>query len=216
MSATSRLSLYNGALRMIGEEALLSLTENLPMRRYLDAVWDNGAIDYCLEQGYWYFALRTDKFDADTTLTPNFGYNYVFAKPADWIRTAMLCQDEGFNAPLTQVRDEAGYWYAYLTPLYVSFVSNDNSYGSDLAKWPPSFVQYVQAYLASEIAGRGTASQEMVERIGKSRDRLLLEARNKAAMNESAVFPPVGSWARSRFGRSSSYLDRGNRSQLIG
>lgn len=211
---TDRLSLYNGALRAVGQTQLTSLTENAEARFYLDGVWDNNAVKYCLEQGLWYFACRTSKFDEDPDLQTGFGYTYAFQKPDDWVRTAMLCQDEFFEVPLTQVRDEAGFWFANLTPLYVAYVSTDNSYGNDMSRWPESFTQYFQAYLASEIAPKLAPGE--VQRLEKDRDRKRLDALSKAAMNESATFMPVGSWVRARAGRNSFWLDRGNRNSLLG
>lgn len=212
--STSQLSLYNGALRIIGQTQLDTLTDNVEARYYLDGVWDNNAIKYCLEQGLWYFACRTSKFDSDPDLTPAFGYQYAFSKPADWVRTAMLCEDDHFQIPFTLVRDEAGFWFSDLTPLYVAYVSNDNSYGANMALWPESFTQYFQAYMAAEICHKLAPAE--VQRVEQERTKKLKEARSYAAMNESATFLPVGSWIRARYGRNPFWIDRGNRNSLIG
>lgn len=214
--STSQFQLYNGALRILKQEQLKSLSENVEARLYLDGVWSDGAIRYCLEQAQWYFAIRTAKFDADPSLAVSFGYANAFQKPSDWIRTSALCIDDRFQVPLTQVRDEAGFWFADITPLYVAFVSDDPDYGANFGLWPESFTQYVQAYLADEIAPKLTTSENDMKRVFEVRKKRLKEARTKAAMNESAMFPATGAWVRARYGQSGGWLDRGNRNSLIG
>ena len=53
-----------------------------------------------------------------------------------------------------QFKDEAGFWYADLDTIYVRFVSNDATYGGDLANWPQSFINMVEGYLALKISPR--------------------------------------------------------------
>ena len=109
--ATTKLNLYNKALRYLGERTLANLTEERAPRRLLDDVYDQGGIEYCLEQGQWHFAMRTISIDYDTTIEPPFGYKRAFSKPADWVVTSALCSDEYFNTPITQYVDEAEYWF---------------------------------------------------------------------------------------------------------
>ena len=80
---TSKLTLFNGALRLLGERRLASLTEDRPARRYLDDAWDDGLVDDALEQGFWNFATRTVQMTASTSVEPEFGYRYAFQKPDD-------------------------------------------------------------------------------------------------------------------------------------
>lgn len=212
----TQFQIYNGALRHLGQSRLLTLTDDIEARYALDDLWTNGLINYVLEQGYWYFAMRAAQFDADPNVAPNYGLAQGFVKPTDWIRTAGMCSDPYYNVPVTSFADEAGFWYSDTTPLYVKYISNDVDYGANLGKWPESFVEFVQAHMAWKICPRITGADQKVAALEKTRKTLLIDARSKAAMNESAAFPPAGTWTRARFGRSQSYLDRGNQSQLIG
>lgn len=209
--ATTQLSLYNGALALIKERSLVTLTDNNESRRQLDRAWD-GAIDACLEQGLWNFSIRTAKFTKEGAFTATFGYKNQFAKPADFIRIVAVCNDEYFNAPLTQYTDEAGYWYSDLDDIYVSYVSNAATYGSQLSRWPQSFVGVVEAYLAMKIAPRvaGTDDDSYMKKFRLA----LVDARSKDAMNEPTKFMPQGSWSAARSG--GVRRDRGSRGQLIG
>jgi uncharacterized protein YneR len=210
---TDKLSLYNGSLLVAGERFIASLSVQEEPRRLLDQVW-TGAIKYCLEQGQWHFAMRTIQIDYDSSIEPDFGYRRAFVKPDDWVNTSGLCSDEYFTAPLTRYIDEAGYWYADLDTLYVRYVSNDSLYGMDLNKWPETFREYVEAYLASRILLKIANSEDKAEKAGKLAEKRLMVAKNKAAMAEPTSFPARGSWssARNRFPRR----DGGGGGSLIG
>lgn len=214
--ATTRLLLYNAAILKLGERQLSSITENREPRRVLDIVWDTGAVDFVLEQGLWNFAMRTVELTYSPSSTPAFGYAKAFDKPTDWIRTAALCRDEYFKAPLNEYSDEAGFLFADLDTIYVKYVSNDVEYGGDLSLWPQSFVKYVAAYLASETARRITHHEGKVEKLEDEAGELLKQARSKDAMNEAAGFLPRGSWSRARRGGRGGRNDRGNPGSLVG
>lgn len=200
----NRLSLYNGALRLMGERGLASLTESREPRRLLDDVWNsgNGAIRFVLEQGQWNFAIRTIQIDYDTTIDPDFGFRRGFSKPTDWVRTVSLASDEYLTNPLSaqQCVDERGYWFCDLDKLYVRYVSDHASYGSDLSLWPESVTLFAHAYLASQIAPAFKASHAADMR--KLAKDFLRDAKNKDAMNEGTSYPRPGSWVRARMGGS--------------
>lgn len=216
--ATSRLKLYNGALLICAQRSVASLTVNEEARRLLDEVWDDGGVKYCLEQAQWKFAMRTSKFDYDTTITPDFGYVRAFAKPSDWVLTSALCSDEYFKSPVTEYADEAGYWFADLNEIYVRYVSDHDNFGNDLSRWPASFTEYVKSYFAWRIIHKlPGGSLEKISEVEKTSKRQLLFAKNRDAMAGPAQFPARGFWLNSRLGRGSFNRDRGTRhGNLIG
>lgn len=195
---TTKLSLYNDALLLIGERFLSSLTEEREPRRLLDQVWASGGINYCLEQGQWFFAMRTIQIDYDTAIEPSFGYSRAFQKPDDWILTTAVTSDEFFRVPLTQYTDEAGYWYAELDTIYVRYVSNDVGYGLDINKWPDSFREFVAAHFASRIALKINGSEEKADKIAKLSEKLLKKAKSKSAMAAPTKFAAQGNWSKAR------------------
>src|SRR5574341_228466 len=197
MSA-SQLGLYNGALLLCGERALTSLTEAVESRRLLDAAWDDDAVRYCLEQGLWNFATRAVQLDFTPSVSPEFGYRRAFDKPTDYVRVVALCSDEYFNVPLTQYVEEASYFFCDLDIIYLRYVSDDTSYGNDLSLWPPSFTQFVEAYLASKIVYKLTASERAHKRVEDTLRRRRIDAKSKDAMNDPTPFPAVGVWVRAR------------------
>lgn len=210
---TSKITVYNGALRNLGERRLASLTENVPARHELDAVWADDFVDDVLEKGLWNFATRTTQQDFREDVEPGFGFRRAFLKPEDFIRTAMLASDEYFSSPLMGYADEQGYWFADIDEIYVSYVSNDDTYGADYALWPPSFTRFAEAYLAHRIAP--AIAPKMMDAAFRLQRKLLTEARSRDAMNEPTKMLPEGDWSAARRG-SRGRSDRGSRHQLLG
>lgn len=219
--STDRLKIYNGALQICKVAALSSLTENNEARRQLDLVWNNDGVQFCLEQGQWTFARVAAKFTYDTSVAGNFGYRRAFAKPDDWVNTAAFCSDEYYRVPCNAMADEASYWYSDLDEVYVKYTSKDVNFGMNLAKWPVSFTNYVEAHFAGKVCGKLSGDSAREEAILKPRTGIeamaLNLAQNRDTQGEPTRFPPVGSWVRARTrGRTGDWADGGNRYRLIG
>lgn len=213
---STRLQLYNQALRYCGEGPLSSLTENREPRRLLDQVWDDGAVDACLERAQWKFAIRTVRQDYDPSVTPDFGFSRAFQQPDDFIILSAISADEYFNEPLTRFESEAGFWYAEQDTIYVRYVSNDSAYGGDTSNWSAAFSDYFACYLAENIVMRLTSDPRRQEVVMNQCSKLLREAKSIDAIQGPTRFPPPGSWHKARWGSSSGRRDRGSRGSLIG
>jgi hypothetical protein len=213
--ATTKLQLYNGALRILGERPLANLTEVVESRYVMDSIWDEGLIDYVLEQGQWQFATRGVKVYYSPDITASFGYQYGFEKPTDFVRTTAVCSDEYFNSPLLRYTEEAGFWFTDEAEMYIKYISNDEQFGGDLSLWPESFKKYVMSYMALEGSERLTQNSGKYEKLEKVTKKKLNEAKSKDAMAEPTKFMPSGSWSTAR---TSGYSkrDRGSRTSLIG
>lgn len=225
---TDRLALYNKALLACNEPRLASLAEDRKPRRILDEVWDGGWVKYCLEQGAWEFAMRTARIEVDEAFsTPDFGYQYAFEIPTDYVTTIAVCADEFFRQPLLRYAHEAGHWFADIEPLFVQFVSSDETYGGDLSRWSESFTDYAANYGASKIIGSlgGEKTEQVKVLLGPAgypeRGALrisLHHAKSMSARTQPTRFPAEGSWTRARRGARGGgrFGDGGSSSQLIG
>ncbi len=194
---TSKLAVYNSALLHCEERKIASLTENREPRRVLDDAWDS-AVSFCLEQGYWNFAMRSVQMDSSASVSPAFGYSYAFTKPEDWVRTFHLSVSETFEPPLNEFNDEGGYWYSNCDPMWAKYVSSDTAYGLDLSLWPETFAEYVAIRLAVKIVKRLTGSDPSLDRLLGMEKKARKDALSKDAMNEGVQRPPTGTWVRSR------------------
>lgn len=214
----TKLQLWNFALvDELGIDPLSDTGEPIEAGRHLVRVHDQ-VVAECLSQASWNFIVETVKLDADTGVTPAFGYPKVFAKPADWVRTVAVSEDEYFNYPLLNYYDDQGFWSADNSPIYVRYTSDDTGLGLDMDRWTPLFTRYVSLELASRVCMKLTQSEGLKERVDKARDRAKLAAKNQDAMDDATPkFPPPGSWTQARWGRvGSGRRDRGSRGSLIG
>lgn len=193
----SKLSIYNGALRAIGERRLASLTEDRTSRRELDDAYDD-VVANCLEAGFWNFAMRTVELEASLDAAPEFGFNYAYEKPEDWVRTYKVSASERFDPPLDEYHDENGYLFCDVEPLYLRYVSNGVDAGLNIALWPRSFVTFVELSLAQAVALNVSASGTTKEDVERRLKRAKSDAVGKDAMNQAVEFPPTGTWVRSR------------------
>lgn len=210
------LGLYNGALSIIGERRLATVSENRESRRELDEAY-TGLVNYVLAKGYWRFAMRTTKISYSPSITPSFGHVRAYEKPTDMVRISKICQDEFLNTPLLQFQEDGSYWFGPVDDVYVQYVSNDAAYGGDLSRWPETFNKYAEAYLAVEVGPR-LKPEANVAALAAAAKTLLAEAQTTDAMAGPTEFAPGGLWTSARGGGGfyGGRRDRGGRGQLIG
>lgn len=214
--ATTKLELWNAALLELGSERLSDTGDPVKSARELTAV-HNRVVEECLASGSWNFTMETIRADADTGVTPEFGYTEVFAKPTDWVRTIAVSTDERFSMPLLHYYDDSNFWSADQTPIYVRYVSNDTGMGFDLSRWTQNFTRFVELELAERVCMALTQNASLKETVGKARDTARKKAKNTDAMDEAnPKFPPPGSWTSARWGSIGGRRDRGSRGSLIG
>lgn len=210
-----RLSIYNGALQILGQGKLATLTENRKSRRALDTAWEQNLVRYCLEQAQWRFAVRTVQLSYSPSIEPDFGLRYAFDRPSDLVRLAALCSDEYFREPLWEALSEGEFFYADLETIYLRYVSDDDAYGMNMSRWPEGFAQYVQGLLAEQTCMEITADASLLDRIKRDNKKQNRAAVGTDAMEEPSKSIPSGSWSRARFNGGIS-SERGSRTRLIG
>ncbi|MBZ9981333.1 hypothetical protein LB521_09195 [Mesorhizobium sp. BR-1-1-8] len=207
---TDQLSLYNGALIKLGQPRLSALTDEGKARRALDAEYAK-TVKACLEAAFWNFAMRFVQLETTTSEGTNWGYQYVFDKPDDWIRTAGMTIDPYGKVPLLDYDDRTSYVLADISVIYLRYVSNDQDYGMDLGLWPQTFVDFVETSLAWTVCEEVTGSADRKDRLEKARSIAKYKASNTDAMNEAVTrYPPAGRLVQSR-GSSSRYRPSGLR-----
>lgn len=199
-----QLSLYNGALIKLGQPRLATLTDECKARRALDFAYAK-TVKACLEAGLWNFAMRFASATESPSVETTLGYQYVFDKPDDWLRTAAITVDAHGRVPLLEYDDRTDYWLADMETIFVRYVSIDEDYGLDLGRWPESFVDYVETSLAVATCEEITGSNTKLEKLEKDREKAWKKASNRDVMNEPVTkFPPVGRLVRSRMPSFSS------------
>ena len=200
-----KLVIFKGALRLLGDaHGLSSLTEVNPAREALESAW-NPAITYLLEQGLWNFAIRPVELANDEDAEPLHGYNHVFSKPDDWVRTAAVSDEGTFRGGFEDFDDVVGYWYANVDPLYVKYVSDDEAYGWNIGAWRQSFAKTAEAYLAFECGLPISADRGNRNDLYSLYEKRLSKAKALDAVDERVRYQPAGRLVRSRTTRRSEY-----------
>lgn len=200
-----RLTIYRGALRLLGNAAgLSSLTEEGPGRRALDDVWQ-GAGDLLLSKGMWNFALRSVEISNDEDVEPLFGYQYAMSKPDDWVRTVNISDSPTMREGYEDFRDEPGYWYVNVDPVYIRYVSDHTDYGWNVGAWGAPFAKAMEAYMAFESGLAISSDKGNRNDIYSLYEKRLKEARMLDAVDEAVSWKPRGRLVRSRSSRSDDY-----------
>jgi hypothetical protein len=198
---TTKLKLYNKALRHLSTIRLNSLTENRKERYELDAIYDD-TLQQCLEEGLWKFASRTVMLDADTAVQPDFGYDYAFSRPTDYVRMMGFTSDEYLKTEITDWVDENNVWYAATTPIYLRYVSNGATYGLDLAKYPEYYAEWVGIKLALNSALPITRERSDRNDLLTLDTRWLSKSQKLGAVNEPVKTRPAGRLVNARRGNA--------------
>lgn len=205
----TKLKLYQEACRLLKQTPVATVTDDIFIRYELDRVYDD-VLQECLEEGLWNFAMRTVAIEHSESVTPSFGFSYAFEKPSDWVRSSVLSGNGTMWPPIGAegYADETTNWHADFDPLYVSYVSNNSSYGLDLSMWPETFTRYVGHELALRISPTITGmSKDEKNDLKKDRDMTKKNARSKDAMNEASKTPPPGRLVTARRGGLGRHYD---------
>jgi hypothetical protein len=84
----SQVEIVNLALVQLGDEIILSMTEDTKAARIMSAIWIP-TLKEVLEDHTWGFA-RTRATLAEVATAPSFGYTHAFQLPADFIRMVYM------------------------------------------------------------------------------------------------------------------------------
>ena len=202
----TKLGIWNDALRMLGDNRLVSVTEDTEARYVLEDAWEDVKA-YVFTEGLWNFATKTEEITADLGQTPIPGFNYVFDKPLYWLRTITVSGTSLFDTEAIY-RDENRRIYANTDTLYIRFISSERSSDDQIGNWPPAFAKLVSAHLASVCASRITGSRSDSDALRGAYKEYLASAKNKDALDQSQIILAPGNWVRAMRG-SANTRDRG-------
>jgi hypothetical protein len=188
---TSKLKLYNKALRHIGATRLADLTENRADRRELDAVYDD-ALEEFLNKGIWYYAIRTVLAEPDTGITVGFGPAYAYPEPEDYVRLHAFCTDEDLTTEDLERRHEAKIFYCNNSQIYLSYVSNGDDYGGNLGSMPELAAEALGCDLALKTSMTIKGDRGDRNDLAVYAERALNKAKVREAVDERPKFRPQG------------------------
>lgn len=182
--ALDKVGIYNDALILLGERRLSSISEAREPRYNLDAIWDIGAVDYCLSVVRPKFAIATKKITTYGTDTDH-GYTNVFSLPSDFLSLVEVYADSTLDQPISRRFIDATSICVNYSTIYVRY-NADNTFaipsGTNFGILSPEFVRVLTAYMAREYAMRVAPDDyERLDNLFKSRvqDAIELDKANE-------------------------------------
>ncbi len=177
--AFDQLSIYNEALRIVGERPLASLAEAREPKTQLDGVWAFGAVEFVLSQVKPRFATTTAKLTVFAT-DPNLGFANVFTLPADYLEMVAVYSDAKLDEPVTRYIVQGDKLATDHTIVYVRYVSSASV--ATPAEWSQSFARCLAAYMAWQIVPR--IKPDDIERVAALYDAALLVSQDADGWEE--------------------------------
>jgi len=172
MAATSKLIVYNEALRELGSAPLANLVTVNTSLTTLNGAFDH-AVEYVLSRIDWNFARRRATLSgvSDTSYPP---YTYRFTRPADYLRK---CWIKASAADAHQIdHAEAGaVIYGFVSSALIEYVS-DHADNYDPVNWPPHFTRALVLYLASLVGPKLARSDDATNGVFGKLQQALSEA----------------------------------------
>ena len=204
----TQLSVFNGALRLLGEERMTDVSANTKPGRELRSAWGD-VTQRTFEEYNWNFASERTSLQR-LSETPAHSYDYYYAKPDDWLRTiAIRSTADDFGDTILYYVDEGGTdanpkgrIATSESAVYLRYISS--GYLTRIGNWPQIFADYVAGLLAQEICPGITGNSTKMESIAAMVRRRKHDAINWDSVQNPPRMTRVGRLVRSRYGSSRS------------
>jgi len=215
---TTKLKLYNNAIRNCEQTPISALTEVVEPRLRCDDFYDDVLV-WILEQQFWRSAMRTVQIDLNESLDPAFAYDYGHDLPTDFVRKQVISSDEFLKYPIDEQIGgssylmEGGVIWTNSTPIYMRYVSNDSSYGLDLTAWTDGMAEAFGYELAARVAPFLTGSTEKANELHETALAKAGRAGTFDSLQQTTARIREGNWSQTRFrgrGSNDSSLQRGS------
>lgn len=175
----------NRALQIIGERRITNITEDSPQARDLNVAYEP-LRDALLRSYFWNFAIKRARLAASVD-TPEFGWNYQYPMPADFLRLIPDFEYEYQVEGSTILSNDSGP----LDIRYIRRVTDPNAFD-------PLFAEALSAKLASELAEIRTQSNSKKEYAEQLFREKITEARRVSAFEQPSLTPPEDDWVSVR------------------
>lgn len=165
MAATTKLIVYNAAIREIGGHPLANLVTSNAQLLELNNAYDH-AVEHLLARLDWSFARRRATLTAvsDTSYPP---YIYRYTRPSDYLRRCWIKASASDDNQIDYA-ESAATIYGFITGPIIEYIS-DHADNYEPANWPPHFTRALTIYLASLVAPK--LARAGAEQVGKLREQ---------------------------------------------
>lgn len=215
MSTTTKTTIVNRALQLVGYKSVNSINDNDRGARAMLRAYQP-VLEACLRENFWSFAIKRISIAASVT-QPIFGKTNYFPLPGDFIMLAPPDQYTNYSfgaipaglipsTPNTgmsytdwQIEAFPGGGSAIVSdgpaPLQLRYVSN----AVTEAAFDPIFAEAFAAMLAMDTCEDLTQSNTKLQNIEKMYDDAINLAKKRNSFEMMPVQPPVDSWILTRW-----------------
>jgi len=184
----SEVQICNVALSRLGEDPIISLTEDSKAGRACNLVFTD-IRDSLLRAHPWNFAVARASL-AQLTTTPVYGFNYEYQLPTDCLKV-LKTDPEGDDIDFKIEGRKLLTDEATINILYISRVT-------DPVQYDPIFMEVFSAKLAAELAVSLTDSITLADFLHQKYEKVLSEARGMDAQEGTPDNIIADAWIESR------------------
>jgi hypothetical protein len=185
------IGICNSALAKTGAARITALEEGSKNANLCAELYER-CRDDLLRAHSWNFATARAKLAREAE-PPAFGYAYVYALPADWIR-CVSAQDRGAGAAAIDYRIEGRGLLSDAETVYLRYVRRI----ADANLMPADFRETLACLLARELAVPIAQSNSLEEKLEARFRTRLRRARTTDGLEDQPEPLPLGAWAEAR------------------
>jgi hypothetical protein len=160
-TSDTQLSVYNGALDLVGEYAITSTSDDRPEVRWLNRNWDP-LREATIRSKLWQFAKEEHELTNDATYTANSRWTYRYVLPTGWLRVVPPTRWGKKDELPIRYEIKGNYLFTNWGTTLVLNIIDDRD---DPADWDPIFAQLMRFVLAEGMAHRFTRKASFLDRI---------------------------------------------------
>lgn len=184
----------NRALLLIGEPEITQITEDSERAIACNTAWA-GVRDEVLRSNNWNCAVTRKKL-ARLAEEPEFGWEYQYQLPTDWLRTVGVWgADVPDDYPQIRYRMERQRILTDSPHVYLLYVRREE----DTTKYDAVLTAVMEARLAQAVAPRITSSETITERARQAYEDAMARAGGVDVIEQPPPRRPVSPWVTRRF-----------------
>jgi hypothetical protein len=185
----SQVEIMNMALLQLGDEIILTTTENTKAARTMMVLWDI-TVRECLEDHTWGFAKKRATLGL-LAGTPTYEFDYAYQLPTDFIRLVHM----GEPADEYDWRIEGDTLLTNETVAEILYIR----YISDTSKWNPKFVSAVSLLLAAKAANSiAGLSTDKRRELTAAYEKTIMDAGTVDSQNSTSPINRPNRWIDAR------------------
>lgn len=200
---SSKIAIINVAMRRLGQEPIVSLTEGSRAANLASPHYDE-LLPVMTRSNQWNWATKRVEL-ARSARTPVSTFDYQFFMPADNLRTVVVSASDlgvtDLDYKLAHDDTDGDVLLTDSTQVFLTYVASI----TDPARMPPDFRYALSMAIARDLAYPLTSSAGIADRMDQAAQAAWMRAVSTDAIEDMPDRRPEGSWVQSRYGQYSKW-----------